>query len=64
MAAARAPRGEIATVARDSTLPNYGGDVGIALALGHYASRMEVVPMEHQSTGRRRIGAEMRDYLG
>ncbi len=33
------------------------GDAGIALVLGHYASRREVAPIEFQSTGSRSFGA-------
>ena len=40
------------------------GDAGVAVLLGHYASRRDVAPIEFESIGRPRFGAGLRDYLG
>lgn len=40
------------------------GDAGVSLALGIFASRMDVVPVEFQQLGAQRVMAEMDDYVG
>lgn len=40
------------------------GDSGVALLLGHYASRRSVSPIEFQSLGQVRMGTQFHDYFG
>lgn len=40
------------------------GDAGIALALAHFASRIDVAPIEFRSSGSARMGYGMHDYFG
>lgn len=40
------------------------GDAGIAILLAYNASRQDYTPMEHKSSGKRRAGYSLNDYLG
>lgn len=40
------------------------GDGAIALALAYAASRSDVVPMEHQTTGKQRMASGLQDFIG
>lgn len=40
------------------------GDAGVALLLGHYASRRDVAPIEFQAVGKPRVSLGYRDYMG
>lgn len=40
------------------------GDAGVAILLGHAASRQDVAPIEFQSLGQKRISGAMSDYTG